>query len=636
MRGRALRAVGVLLVLLAAFGFCANSAYADGGSFSDEIIYGPDIYNVRAGTWCIQTYSASSFNAALTALGYDPYDSRFTTEVRSYLSDSSQGGSFYQFANAFSNNNNPSHGVTIYSVNYSTALDLNNAIYGAEYVYGASYTEDLYNGAKRRVEEVLSGDVGGGGSGGDDGGYEGNYQAPSTVSFDMSDFVSSDQYKIYSAVYVSPRPNPYQFPLNASFTVTLTDNLKTTLESTGSTYSYATYMLWHNTSVYETLGMTLDVILSANEPVINDGKITISGAYLRIQSTTSNVTANGHNDLTINSVGNNQVVTSDSNVWDFEFRRAVYIKGAGSGSEPVVPPNNWPSDTPIETPTPPELPDPTDPTLPTQPTDPTGPSDPTYITQPTYVTNVFTADLQGILDALDEHCQHLQDALYANIKDLNDNLTIKLGNEFSKLRTLVRQQIDWAVESIAECFETLTDNIYDLFHWLADQMDFNFSVEPYNDNSVLYWLRRIYSKLGGGVNTKPVDPVADPFDFWEWLYQLWQNFVVDLIALGADGLGEIAYMLGELIHKFPFSIPWDIAAMLALLVAEPVTPVLQWPMFYYTGSSVVTTTVNIDLSPYDAYVEPVRLMIKIAFAFALAWRTKDMLELLTIARGGND
>ena len=91
------------------------------------------------------------------------------------------------------------------------------------------------------------------------------------------------------------------------------------------------------------------------------------------------------------------------------------------------------------------MPDPVEPTIPSEPSAPTpvepvqpDPStpgqNPVFISQPTYVENTYTADLQGILDALNEHCLHLQNALYANVSDLYNKLSTKLTNDLVQFK----------------------------------------------------------------------------------------------------------------------------------------------------------------------------------------------------------
>lgn len=310
--------------------------------------------------------------------------------------------------------------------------------------------------------------------------------------------------------------------------------------------------------------------------------------------------------------------------------------------EPPIPQppvgGDWPEDPIIDPPTPPEVPTPpTDPT-PTPPTDPTPPDLPVPwgITLPTEGT--FSADLQGILDAMAEHCRHLQNAIHVNATSLAQNLGGVVRDNARYLADGLRTYVYWAVGEWRTEIGGLRDYLYDLFRWLADQLDFDAGAR-YDDATVVSWLKRIYLKLGNGsVDTRPVDPVADPPGIGDWLTKFWDNFLLNLVAVAPDRVGEVAEDLQELIHKFPFSIPWDIAALLGLLVAPAQPPVVDLPQFYVDGDLQLVRVdgyVHVDLSPYDGYWEPVRLIMKIAFAVYLATQTKGFMDLLDLGGGRN-
>lgn len=306
--------------------------------------------------------------------------------------------------------------------------------------------------------------------------------------------------------------------------------------------------------------------------------------------------------------------------------------GGGTGGDPVLPPNNWPDNDPVEDPGPPDLPEPGDPVEPIEPDPPDQPVDP-YPDPPTVVAPVIPQDpdLTDLLDALANHCRHLRDALHAEFEAFDEDF---------------RDQVKWLSDCFSDVIESLDGSIglyfdhlerylYNLFHWLADQFDFTFNSDGYDDSSVILWLRKIYSKLGtgGGGNTRPVDPVSDPFGIGEWLENLFNNFLIDLIAIGAGELADVIADFRDLVTKFPFSIPWDLAAMLALLVADPVTPVIDFPWYAMTSSGLVSTTVRIDCAAWNGTMESVRFMEKLAFCMLLASRSKDLLDFIRLGRG---
>lgn len=107
-----------------------------------------------------------------------------------------------------------------------------------------------------------------------------------------------------------------------------------------------------------------------------------------------------------------------------------------------------------------------------------------------------------------------------------------------------------------------------------------------------------------------------------------------MLALGANELAGITGALQELTTKFPFSVPWDIAALLGLLVASPVTPEFDVPQYALTSGGLAQVgTYHIDLEYLDTAWEGVRLIEKIAFGVFLAWQTPRFRAMLSRGDG---
>lgn len=178
--------------------------------------------------------------------------------------------------------------------------------------------------------------------------------------------------------------------------------------------------------------------------------------------------------------------------------------------------------------------------------------------------------------------------------------------------------------------------LQELFEWLAEQFDFSVSGDSYNDSTVVSWLIRIWSKMGQGIDSRPVDPVSDPIGIGEWLRRLFDGLIDALMGLAATLLGGLADDLQTLAGKFPFCVPWDVAAVFALFVAAPVTPYVEYPLYTVgMGGVEEAATVVVDLAPYDGYMAVVRGVELAVFCAALAWKTKDVLSMMAVA-GGDD
>lgn len=356
--------------------------------------------------------------------------------------------------------------------------------------------------------------------------------------------------------------------------------------------------------------------------------ITKTGDYIRDIRTSENViVAFGSNNVT-------HPLWQDSYTFDgrlFTVKDTVRFTNrrlttAGSNGYPAgigvssidTPTNNWPDD-PVEK-QPPEVPTPPEPTQPVQPVQPSPPTSPTLppiigYTEPTYQT----PDLSAILDAMNEHCVHIQNSIYTNISDLWDALAQKLTDEGNATRLELHNQIGWLASSIDSDFQNLSNYLRQLFEWLASQMNFTFTAPEYDDTSVISWLKRIYGKLGtGSVTTRPTDPVIDPPGAWDWLWTLINGILASL----GEGAGRLAGTLGDLLEgvkeKFPFSVPWDIAAILALFAGPAQTP--KFTIAYTVFDTPIRY--DIDLSPYDDAMAGVRSVEDVIFCFYLLFKTQ--------------
>lgn len=98
-------------------------------------------------------------------------------------------------------------------------------------------------------------------------------------------------------------------------------------------------------------------------------------------------------------------------------------------------PSDWPE---ITTPTIPEQPELHEPT-----TAPTYPQQVTYV-EPTYVE----ADISAILDALNEHCVHLQDAIYTGLSNLYSSLAGYVSGEMYLLRSEMYDELSWIYDGL--------------------------------------------------------------------------------------------------------------------------------------------------------------------------------------------
>lgn len=596
---RKLRTLKVILMSVLLLACCSwlmvSAALAEdsgGGSHNFDaygIIYGPTSTGTDdfgASGYKVGCYAPDRYYAAyLLCSGNNAnFDVVLTDDQKAYLSNESTGGGFYELAQKFEADTMP-----IYVLQY-----------GEGNTWFAEYNNHDLDAAMESLRNVINGDISGGsGSGGSNDGWlefdwYPHYSDLGNRNYYILD-TQGNKWGFSSTVNYTKLPSPVHIRMHASiFPDERVPNV-------------ANFQIEQNNNIWITLGIfeaPLDVRWRNNE-YVNKSTRFIDNIYGADYSS-GNITEYYSPNISGYTFDGTTITFTRTSAFNWNKRtyHASQNVEVNANITIPVPPTNWPDTPVITTPTEPDVPIHTGHGIDDLPE----PSD--YIEQPTYVTNVFTADLQGVIDALDEHCQHLQNAMYSNFQGFYDDIT-----------DFIWQVVQWLGSNINDMLNDLCDYLHDLFEWLAEQFDFSVSGSGYNDNTVVSWLRKIYARLGGGTNTRPTDPVADPFDFGEWLAQLFGNFVAWLFGLGSEAVSGLVEDFETLITKFPFSIPWDLGAMLALLVTAPVTPVFEFPCYTFAGGTISQVgTYRIDMSAWDDVMNTVRPMEVMVFAFWLAFK----------------
>lgn len=525
-----------------------------------------------------------------------------TADQRAYLSNPETGGDFYLLAqelHAFDDIDDVTDVLEVPTPIYWWVVNV--GLYSVqtgqwqnpEWLRNLWYmdtTQQNIDDAIQSVEDVLSGDVPG--SGGD------NNEFP-----DVSGYVLITEGNIYSDRVELVAPDSSTMTIYG--TLPYTDKMTVVVHKTSTPSTclgYAYYDPTGNLPIYRT-----------NSSSVTTGKIYMKNiasstqTYLKYSLTVRN--ANTDNPtFTVDSPSTVEISGNSSKVIN-NLSSVPWFGCASSqvSSTPTVPPTNWPDPTPTPVP-------PTSPTVPVAPII----NNTNNYTQNTYnTTNVdtsgdVTALLQKILQALDTHCVHLQNTLA-------DELEINAK---------------WITDTLDNDFGLLLQYLEDLADWLKANWDFDYDIAPYDDSSVLYWLRRIYNTLRTGGNTRPADPVTDPNGTGDWLQQLWQKFIDWMFGNAPLAVNELLSIFDVLRRKFPFCVPWDMALILGALVHEPVVPTFAMPCYAITLDGLQQVgTYTINLQSYDSAWSGVRTMLFVVFAFELAKRSRTLLDMLKI--GGN-
>lgn len=633
------------------------------------VLWGPT--TLGGGNSGIVVSATNNFDAALWAIG------RWNTKIQldnpkfAMLSNADTGGHFYELASCFHSY------AEVGTPNWPNAAAVEGyAIsFGSANVWLATVPDGLIADARNDYNTVLNGGSLGGGSGGGSDDDVLTFEGGTYYRTGYTNAFIEDGVVAYYNTSSSKFNNDSIPKLSSSLTLQLNRSFAPNFFDLYDSYSYDLFALVYNNGSGTALSVTIyavplgiaqivegtNTVYGSNE-YISRIKLSDSGAvsyYVSPQvSVGSSYTCSGGLIVVSDNISTTSSGTTAGALAILPNTGILLSGGIHQG--PTLPPNNWPTDEPTPTPDPPDVPGPSDDPIPqpdppdlpdpreypvTDPytPDPDPPTNPviTYDPNPTGDATDYRPWLNAILVLLRKinttisdgfgdlrgwltnHCDHIREQIHDDTVDLGVHVQTAIHNGFVSFErwlqgTFVGYFIDELDYVIGQQFDELESYLHSLFRWLASQFDFTFGGTSYDDSSVLYWLRRIYARLGGGAPNPGSDGTVDEgFDWWAWLLGLITDALGGIIT---DFVGDVGGFLATLADVFPFSIPGDIVAYLTLLDAARETPRFVvtvpaiegwWQSFDY----------EIDLEPFDDAMGVVRGMYLIYWGLILVMKT---------------
>ena len=664
----------------------ADTSGSGGGYFgwSDMIVDGNTV--ITEDGYQLQGYvvaASSRYDAACAVLGVDA--GSLSSEAETKLSNESTGGQFYAFVqdmevNEFGNYPAGWAGDTPF-------LSGLNSVYGVGNVYWIVTGDEAKDGARNDFNTVKNGGSLGGNSGGGGGDLstiillsgEGKVYRNSNVVDAGTLTVELSQTIVDRLESYSDLSNLYVFVINGMRDSRYNES-RLYIIKTNQTVTYTKESSGYNNYYDSSAGTNVRTGLYNYVINVPSGSMVYS-EYIKNTGWTEAFTSIEVNSLSFSASNNAKTFTYGGTAI---FTNAITSGGGGET-------NNWPQPTQPNT-DPPEVPSPSTPSEPTQPSvdpsddlvwgtppqfdpsdtltpivsepsvtivnvtsEPTG-TDPTDYTPwlraiLNELKNIHT-DLGNLLNgvisainrvisalndlnaALTTHCGHIRTAIHNDFNYYVRNIISQMVSDTNTVGTNIRTQVGWLVQSMRDCYSHLEDYLYDLFHWLAEQFDFTFpSVPSYDDRSVLYWLKKIWLRLGTNQYYSPIGPssptptaqdVETGFDWWAWLLslidQLFNNVASELVE-------DVDAFVESLREIWPISVPWDLLGAFVLLGANPETP--TWTVTIPSVCGLPSYDYVIDLHPYDGLAATVRNMETIVFAYYLLMKSDWLLDLIS-------
>lgn len=187
------------------------------------------------------------------------------------------------------------------------------------------------------------------------------------------------------------------------------------------------------------------------------------------------------------------------------------------------------------------------------------------------------------------------------------------------------------LSEVINWLKTINENLVSFFEYFKSYVNWldawfsNFRVAFSNIFELLRqirdWTRNIFRNMRPGYRPSPVD---DGDGFLDWL----RDFLTRYFGELPDDLSQLLIDLSGIKEHFPFSVPWDIAAVLGLLVHDPVTPSYTFTLPLPTGSYDVV----VDLAPFDDVAALARRAETVLFGLGLMLRTNWLLDIISPKR----
>lgn len=476
------------MTILVVFLFAPRVALA--GSNNNFCVYGPiDTTWEGVDHREVGVVSNNRYDACLVAIGMESYVTSLTAAQKVVLQNNNSGSAFKLLANQAVHMDGTDYGISEHGPFpgfWATA----NATYGRENVwYWEDITGSQLEAARKAVRDAARGGSSGTGGGGSSGGTGGVGLVPSVMTMYYSGISSK----------VSDKD---------SATLELDDTRRERYDELLAEKDGYNWFIGLCTSLSQCYLIAYDssLLLTFDE----DGKFVgikndTDNDALWFRSEKSNLTwsLDENDNLVFSALGNSTdwiqgetiPAHTSKTYWNTNYLSVWGVGDVSGGDLPIDPPIDWPDPDPPVTPDPPELPGPGDPVTPLPP-EPPVPWEPI----PGIGITITGDDFQDLLDALDEHCKHLQSSITNNIGQLWENQSGLLSDLF-----------DWMGNDVViASFNHLEGYLSDLFDWMGQRLDYDFSTFAYDDSDLKYLVSNGLSRVVSAING--IDLGVVPYD----------------------------------------------------------------------------------------------------------------------------
>lgn len=221
-------------------------------------------------------------------------------------------------------------------------------------------------------------------------------------------------------------------------------------------------------------------------------------------------------------------------------------------------------------------------------------------------TTTGDVDLQPILDAINAlngnlitfHNMVVEGFDYVG-ECLEDGFSA-LDTDLTNIRNNMSNFYSWWVQA----WDAWTTYVMDLSAWWQKYV-YQFWQQ------LFYWLEMIWQRLGQITND-----IENGVDNTNVIF-------MPIVPVGVTPQEQLGTDVGRLKTKFPFSVPWDLLALLQMLETTGAAPVFDFTIPYMG-------TIHCDLAPFNDVAAVCRWSSLLAFGMGLMVNTKKLLNFVTV------
>lgn len=245
----------------------------------------------------------------------------------------------------------------------------------------------------------------------------------------------------------------------------------------------------------------------------------------------------------------------------------------------------------------------------------------TVIVPGTQPSGTTPQDYTPWLRQIDDDIRLYGDGIVAALGDLHDDLEQGFSDLLTGINIVTRYVMHFGEQWTLHC-DHITDSIDDGFYglktyfganirWLVGEVGADLDDMQ---SSVVSWLKRIYSRIRGYPSSKPSYD-DDPAGWADWFVDTITDILGGVIGGAASVAGQALTLFQRITGLFPFSLPWDMYAILLLFETPAQAPQfsIDWQLM-----GDLRIAFDVDCTPWDGTMQAVRAVEFVAFCGGLA------------------